>query len=66
MTDFQSRRLNTKVKRAAGQNEFVHMNDATVFAIGRTLIAVMENFQQADGSILIPTALQKYTGFDKI
>lgn len=66
MTDFQSRRLNTKVKRAAGQNEFVHMNDATVFAIGRTLIAIIENYQQKDGHILIPKVLQKYTGFDKI
>ena len=65
MTDYQSRRLNTKVKRKDGGTEFVHMNDATVFA-GRTLLAIMENYQQKDGSILVPKALQKYTGFPKI
>jgi len=65
MTDYQSRRLNTKVKRKDGGTEFVHMNDATVFA-GRTLLAIMENYQQKDGSILVPKALQKYTGFTKI
>ena len=65
MTDYQSRRLNTKVKRKDGGTEFVHMNDATVFA-GRTLLAIMENYQQKDGSILVPKALQKYTGFLKI
>lgn len=66
MSDYQARRLNTKVKRNNGQSEFVHMNDATVFAIGRTLIAILENYQQADGSIKIPTVLQKYLHFDII
>ena len=60
MTDFQARRLNTKYKTKDGQKDFVHMNDATAFAIGRTLIALMENHQQADGSIKIPKALHKY------
>lgn len=60
MNDYQSRRLNTKVKRKDGKSEYVHMNDATAFAIGRTLIAIIENFQQADGSVAIPKALQKY------
>lgn len=59
---FQPRRLNTRVKRADGKIEHVHMNDATVLAIGRTLIAIMENYQQEDGSILIPDVLQKYMG----
>jgi len=45
---------------------FVYTLNATAFAIGRTLIAIMENYQQKDGSILIPKALQKYTGFTKI
>ena len=63
---FQSRRLNTRVKRADGKTEFVHMNDATVIALGRTLIAIMENFQQADGSIKIPEALVKYMGKESI
>lgn len=66
MTDYQARRLNTRVKRAFGDAEFVHMNDATAFAIGRTLIAIMENYQQADGSIVIPEVLQPYVGKDVI
>lgn len=66
MTDYQSRRLNTKLKRKDGTTEFVHMNDATVFAIGRTLIAILENYQQKDGSVKVPKVLQKYTGFKVI
>jgi len=62
MTDWQSRRLHTKVKKKDGTTAFVHMNDATVLAIGRTLIAIMENYQQADGSIQVPTILQKIVG----
>lgn len=60
MTDFQSRRLNIKYKKKGGVKEFVHMNDATAFAMGRILIAIMENFQQKDGSIIIPEVLRKY------
>ncbi|MEI6280505.1 MAG: serine--tRNA ligase [bacterium] len=59
---FQSRRLNTRVRRSDGKIEHVHMNDATVVALGRTLVAIIENFQQADGSIKIPEALRKYMG----
>ena len=66
MTDYQARRLNTKVKLKSGKTEFVHMNDATAFAIGRTLIAILENYQQKDGSVLVPKVLQALTGFDKI
>jgi seryl-tRNA synthetase len=62
MTDYQSRRLNTRIKRK-GNLEFVHMNDATAFAIGRTLIAIMENYQKKDGTIEVPKVLQKYCGF---
>jgi seryl-tRNA synthetase len=61
-TNFQSRRLNTRVKRTDGKVEFVHMNDATVIAIGRILIAIMEDYQQEDGTIKIPEVLQKYLG----
>lgn len=60
MTDFQARRLNTRYKTKDGKKEFVHMNDATAFAIGRTLIAILENHQQEDGSVNIPKALHKY------
>jgi len=65
-TDYQARRLNTRVRRAGGEVELVHMNDATAFAIGRILIAILENYQQEDGSVVIPEVLRKYTGFDKI
>ena len=59
---FQSRRLNTRVRRSDGKIEPVHMNDATVIALGRTLIAIIENYQQADGTIKIPEVLRKYMG----
>ncbi len=65
-TDYQARRLNTRVRRTSNDTEFVHMNDATVFAVGRTIIAILENNQQADGTVLIPTVLQKWMGKDKI
>ncbi len=66
VTDYQSRRLNIKVKRKNGQTQLVHMNDATAIAIGRTLIAIIENYQNEDGSITIPKVLQKYLGKEKI
>lgn len=66
MTDYQARRLNTKIRKKNGKIEFVHMNDATAFAIGRILIAILENYQQEDGSVKIPEVLQKYTGFEVI
>ncbi len=62
MADYQARRLNTKVKRVGNKTEFVHMNDATVFAIGRMLIAILENYQTKDGKIEVPKVLQKYVG----
>lgn len=60
MTDYQARRLNTRLRRKDGTTEFVHMNDATAFAIGRTIIAILENYQREDGSIEIPKVLQPY------
>jgi seryl-tRNA synthetase len=62
MGDYQARRLGTRVKRKDGKTEFVHMNDATAIAIGRTLIAIMENYQMKDGTIAVPAVLQKYVG----
>jgi seryl-tRNA synthetase len=62
MGGYQARRLNSRLKRADGTIEPVHMNDATAFAIGRTLIAVMENYQNEDGSITVPEALRQYMG----
>lgn len=63
---FQSRRLNTRVRRSDGKIEPLHMNDATVVAMGRTLVAIIENYQQADGSIKIPEVLQPYMGGQKV
>lgn len=63
---FQSRRLNTRVRRSDGKIEPVHMNDATVVAIGRTLIGIIENYQQEDGTIKVPEVLRKYIGKDVI
>ncbi|MDO8537200.1 MAG: serine--tRNA ligase [bacterium] len=59
-TDYQSRRLGTRVKRKDGKIEFAHMNDATVFAIGRMIIAILENYQMKDGRVAVPKVLQKY------
>lgn len=58
-TDYQTRELNTKVKVGASA-EFAHLLNATAFAIGRTLIALIENGQQADGSVVFPKALAVY------
>lgn len=60
-TDYQSRALNIKVERNS-KKEYVHMLNGTAFAIGRTLITIIENYQQPDGSIKIPKALQPYMG----
>ncbi len=65
-TDFQARRLNIRYRNKSGKLEFVHTINGTAFAIGRMLIAVIENYQQEDGSILVPEILQKYTGVKKI
>ncbi|OGH18253.1 MAG: serine--tRNA ligase [Candidatus Levybacteria bacterium RIFCSPHIGHO2_12_FULL_38_12] len=62
MTDYQSRRLQTKVRKKDNTTEFVHMNDATAFAIGRTIVAILENYQQEDGSVKVPKVLQKFLG----
>lgn len=65
MTDYQSRRLGTKVQKKEG-TEFVHMNDATAFAMGRVIIAILENYQEKDGSVEIPEVLRKWMGKDKM
>lgn len=62
MTDYQARRLNIRYKKNDGTKWYVHMNDATAFALGRTMVAIIENNQQEDGSILIPEVLQKWVG----
>ncbi|MEK7073348.1 MAG: serine--tRNA ligase [Patescibacteria group bacterium] len=67
MTDFQARRLDTRVKRADSSMQFVHMNDATAVAMGRMLIAIMENYQEQNGSIRVPDVLKPYLrGMERI
>lgn len=65
-TDFQARRLKIRYRERSGKLNFVHTINGTAFALGRTLIAIIENYQQKDGSIKIPNALQKYLPFKKI
>jgi seryl-tRNA synthetase len=69
-TDFQARRLNIRYKsqisNLKSQILYVHTMNSTACAIGRTIIAILENYQQKDGSVKIPKILQKYTGFKEI
>lgn len=64
-TDFQSRRLNIRYQEA-DKKKHVQILNGTAFAIGRTIVAILENYQNEDGSVDIPEVLIKYTGFDKI
>ena len=59
---FQARRLQARFKNAQGKNELVHTLNGSGLAVGRTLVAVLENYQQADGSVTIPEALRPYMG----
>lgn len=61
--DFQARRMNARFRREGGKsNEFVHTLNGSGLAVGRTLVAILENYQQADGSVTIPAALLPYMG----
>ena len=64
--DFQARRSNTRYRTKDGQIRFVHTINGSGLAVGRTFAAIVENFQQEDGTIIIPEVLRKYTGFDRI
>ena len=61
MTDYQARRLNTRVRTENGL-ELIHTNDATAFALGRAMVAIIENYQSADGSVIVPEVLRPYLG----
>lgn len=63
---FQARRSGIRFKPKGGKSEFVHTLNGSGLAVGRTWIAVVENYQQADGSIVIPEALRPYMGVDRI
>jgi seryl-tRNA synthetase len=59
---FQARRMQARLRNAQGKTEFVHTLNGSGLAVGRALVAVLENHQQADGSIAVPTALRPYLG----
>ena len=66
-TDYQARRLKTRFRRAgAKKNEFAHTLNGTAIAVPRTIVAILENHQRADGSVAIPAALQSYLGLESI
>ena len=64
--DFQARRMGMRFKNAQGKLEYVHTLNGSGLAVGRTFAAILENFQQEDGSVIIPQALRPYFGKDKI
>ncbi len=65
-TDYQARRLNIRYKDDDGKNKFVHMLNGTAIACSRAIVALLENFQEADGSVRIPKSLIPYCGFERI
>ena len=65
--DFQARRANIRYRPQAGTRpRFAHTLNGSGLGVPRTLIAILENYQQADGSVLVPEVLRPYTGFDRI
>ena len=58
--------MNTRYRSDQPKPQYVHTLNGSGLAVGRTLIAILENYQEADGSITIPEALRKYTNFDRI
>ena len=64
--DFQARRANIKYRTKDGELRFVHTLNGSGLAVGRTMAAILENYQQIDGSVLVPKVLQKYMGIDRI
>lgn len=65
-TDYQARRLNIKYKDDDGKNKYVHTLNGTAIAVGRAMLAIFENYQNADGTITVPPVLVPFCGFDKI
>jgi seryl-tRNA synthetase len=62
MTDFQARGLKSRYRPNSGEISFLHTNDATAFAMGRTLAAITEQFQTKEGNITVPEVLRPYIG----
>ena len=59
---FQARRMQARFKNAQGKNELVHTLNGSGLAVGRTLVAILENYQNADGSVTVPDVLRPYMG----
>ena len=64
-TDYQARRLEIKFS-SGGVKNYLHILNGTAYAIGRTIIAILENYQQKDGSVVVPEVLRKWVGKDRI
>jgi len=64
--DFQARRMKTRFKGTDGKLQYVHTLNGSGLAVGRTLIAIMENYQQEDGTIMVPEVLRNFMGCDVI
>ena len=65
-TDYQARSLNIRYRDDDGKIKFVHMLNGTAVALSRAMVAIIENYQNEDGSVSIPSVLVPYCGFDKI
>lgn len=63
---YQARRMPIRTKTGKGKTEFIHTLNGSGLAVGRTWVAIVENYQQADGSVLIPEALQRYVGAERL
>ncbi len=60
--DFQARRMDARFKAKDGKQQYVHTLNGSGLAVGRTLVAILENYQQADGSVVVPDVLRPYMG----
>lgn len=65
-TDYQARNLNIRFKRQDNSIDYIHMLNGTAIVMSRVPLAILENYQQEDGSVVVPEVLRKYTGFDII
>ena len=63
---FQARRASIRTKNAKGKSEYVHTLNGSGLAIGRTWVAIIENYQQADGTVIVPEALRPYLNAERI
>jgi seryl-tRNA synthetase len=64
--DYQARRLNIRVGKAGGEKRLVHTLNSTAVATSRTLVAILENYQNPDGTVTVPKALRELLGKDRI